>query len=90
MLKGFPHRIQEPVHPFTPLCYDNCQERGTLTLETDAVMLAEAVVTAEAPQVQVVEDTLVYTSSAYRTPEGAMLEELVKKLPGAEIETRVM
>ena len=49
-------------------------------------MLAEAVVTAEAPQVQVVEDTLVYTSSAYRTPEGAMLEELVKKLPGAEID----
>ncbi|WP_418696731.1 TonB-dependent receptor [Bacteroides sp.] len=59
---------------------------GTLTLDTDAVMLAEAVVTAEAPQVQVVEDTLVYNSSAYRTPEGAMLEELVKKLPGAEID----
>ena len=59
---------------------------GTLTLETDAVMLSEAVVTAEAPQVQAVEDTLVYNSSAYRTPEGAMLEELVKKLPGAEID----
>lgn len=59
---------------------------GTVTLDVDAVMLAEAVVTAEAPQVQVVEDTLVYHSSAYRTPEGAMLEELVKKLPGAEID----
>ena len=41
---------------------------------------------AEAPQVTVVEDTLMYNSSAYRTPEGAMLEELVKKLPGAEID----
>lgn len=59
---------------------------GTLLLKTDAVMLSEAVVTAEAPQVQVVEDTLVYNSSAYRTPEGAMLEELVRKLPGAEID----
>lgn len=59
---------------------------GVLTLETDAIMLAEAVITAEAPQVQVVEDTLVYNSSAYRTPEGAMLEELVKKLPGAEVD----
>ena len=59
---------------------------GTITLEADAVMLAEAVITAEAPQVQVVEDTLVYNSSAYRTPEGAMLEELVKKLPGAEVD----
>ena len=59
---------------------------GTVTLETDAIMLAEAVITAEAPQVQVVEDTLMYNSTAYRTPEGAMLEELVKKLPGAEID----
>lgn len=59
---------------------------GTLTLDADAIMLAEAVITAEAPQVQVVEDTLVYNSTAYRTPEGAMLEELVKKLPGAEID----
>lgn len=51
---------------------------GTVTLESDAVMLAEAVVVAEAPQVQVVEDTVAFNSSAYRTPEGAMLEELVK------------
>ena len=66
-----------PLHLYATTTAKNV---GTLTLETDAVMLAEAVVTAEAPQVQVVEDTLVYTSSAYRTPEGAMLEELVKKL----------
>ena len=74
---------------FLPLhLYANVRNKnvGTITLETDAIMLAEAVVVAEAPQVQVVEDTLMYSSSAYRTPEGAMLEELVKKLPGAEID----
>lgn len=59
---------------------------GTIELEPDAVMLKEAVITAEAPQVTVKEDTLEYNSAAYRTPEGAMLEELVKKLPGAEID----
>ena len=59
---------------------------GTITLDPDAVMLKEAVITAEAPQVVVKEDTLEYNSTAYRTPEGAMLEELVKKLPGAEID----
>ncbi|MEG0454551.1 MAG: carboxypeptidase-like regulatory domain-containing protein, partial [Bacteroides sp.] len=59
---------------------------GTIALKTDAVMLSEAVITAEAPQVSIVEDTLVYNSSAYRTPEGAMLEELVKKIPGAEVD----
>ncbi len=59
---------------------------GTVTLPTDAIMLGEAVVVAEAPQVTISEDTIGYNASAYRTPEGAMLEELVKKLPGAEID----
>ena len=72
-----------PLHLYANVLNKNV---GTVTLETDAIMLSEAVITAEAPQVQVVEDTLMYNSSAYRTPEGAMLEELVKKLPGAEID----
>ena len=36
---------------------------GTLTLESDAIMLAEAVIVAEAPQVQIVEDTVAFNSS---------------------------
>ena len=59
---------------------------GKITLSSDAIMLSEAVITAEAPQVTVSGDTLGYNTSAYRTPEGAMLEELVKKLPGAEVD----
>ncbi len=59
---------------------------GTIVLPLDAIMLKEAVIVAEAPQVTVSEDTIGYNASAYRTPEGAMLEELVKKLPGAEVD----
>ena len=59
---------------------------GKVLLGSDAVMLKEAVITAEAPQVTVSGDTLGYSASAYRTAEGAMLEELVKKLPGAEVD----
>ena len=59
---------------------------GKVALSSDAIMLKEAVITAEAPQVTVAGDTLGYNASAYRTPEGAMLEELVKKLPGAEVD----
>ena len=59
---------------------------GDIQLASDAIMLQEAVVVAEAPQVTVSGDTLGYNASAYRTSEGAMLEELVKKLPGAEID----
>jgi len=58
---------------------------GEILMKPDAVMLKGTVVTAEAPPVVVVQDTLVYNASAYRTQEGAMLEDLVKKLPGAEV-----
>ena len=44
-----------------------------------------AVVTAMAQKVTLKEDTFVYNSSAYRTPEGSVVEELVKRLPGAEV-----
>lgn len=59
---------------------------GKISLASDAVMLKEAVVVAEAPQVTVSGDTLGYNASAYRTSEGAALEELVKKIPGAEVD----
>ena len=57
-----------------------------VVLQPDAILLNEAVVVAEAPQVQVVEDTIQFNSSAYRTPQGAVLEDLVDKLPGAEVD----
>lgn len=59
---------------------------GNIELQADAIMLGEAVVVAQAPEVTAAEDTLVYNSSAYRVPEGSALEELVKKLPGAEVD----
>ena len=59
---------------------------GYFTLTTDAIMLKEAQVTANAAKVQVKGDSLVYNADAYRLPEGSALEDLVKKLPGATIE----
>lgn len=59
---------------------------GKIELHSDAIMLEGAVIVAQAPEVTASEDTLVYTSSAYRVPEGSALEELVKKLPGAEVD----
>lgn len=58
---------------------------GTLTLQVDAVLLKSAEVTARVAQVEMKADTFVYNSAAYRLPEGSALEELVKKLPGAEV-----
>lgn len=58
---------------------------GNVALEGEAIMLKGATVTAMAKKVVVKEDTFVYNSAAYRTPEGSTIEELVKRLPGAEV-----
>lgn len=58
---------------------------GKMNLETDAVLLKEVIANGIAAKVVVKEDTFVYNAAAYRTPEGSVLEELVRRLPGAQI-----
>lgn len=58
---------------------------GKIVLGSDAVMLKGATVVGQAAKVTLKEDTFVYNSAAYRTPEGSTIEELVKRLPGAQI-----
>lgn len=58
---------------------------GNVVIGADAIMLKGAVVTAMAQKVTMKEDTFVYNSAAYRTPEGSVVEELVRRLPGAEV-----
>lgn len=59
---------------------------GTIAVEPDAIMLKGTTVTGHAAKVTVKEDTFIYNASAYRTPEGSVVEELVKKLPGAQVD----
>ncbi len=59
---------------------------GRMTMNADAIMLKEATVVGQAARVVVVEDTFIYNASAYRVPEGSVIEELVKKLPGAQVD----
>ena len=58
---------------------------GNMTFGADAIMLKGATVVGQASRVTVKEDTFVYNASAYRTPEGSVVEELVKRLPGAQV-----
>ena len=58
---------------------------GTIKLEPDAIMLKGATVTARAQKVTLKADTFVYNANAFRTPEGSVAEELVRRLPGAEV-----
>ena len=59
---------------------------GNILLSPDAKLLKEAVVTSRPAQVAVRKDTLVYNPDAFRTPEGSLVEELIKRMPGAEVD----
>ena len=59
---------------------------GTITMAPDAIMLKGVTATAHVDKVQSKGDTLIYNADAYRTPEGSVVEELVKRLPGAEVD----
>lgn len=61
-------------------------DAGYIYIAPDSKMLKETEVTANAAQVQVSGDSIVYNAAAFRTSEGSALEELVKKLPGAQVD----
>ncbi len=59
---------------------------GTMTIEADAILLKGAEVVRNVAKVTTKDDTIIYNAGAYRTPEGSVVEELIKKLPGAEVD----
>ena len=59
---------------------------GELLMTSESIMLKEAVVTGRAAQVMVRKDTLVFNPEGFRTPEGSAIEELIKRIPGAEVD----
>ena len=59
---------------------------GVIKMQDDAIMLSEAVIQEALPPTQMVEDTLMYNVDAFKVPDGSVLEDLVKRLPGVEID----
>lgn len=55
-------------------------------LKEDAVLMAETVVEGKLPEMVVVDDTVMYNADAFVLPEGAVVEDLIKKLPGIMID----
>lgn len=54
-------------------------------MREDAKMMAEAVVEGKLPEMTVVDDTIMYNADAFKLQDGAMVEELIKRLPGIVI-----
>ena len=55
-------------------------------MREDAKVMAEATVVGKLPEMTVVDDTVMYNADAFKLPEGALVEELVKKLPGIVVD----
>lgn len=59
---------------------------GIIELVEDGVLLQDAVVTAKAIEILVKGDTVEYNADSYKVQESAVLEDLIKKIPGAEVD----
>ncbi|HQJ89400.1 MAG TPA: carboxypeptidase-like regulatory domain-containing protein, partial [Paludibacteraceae bacterium] len=57
----------------------------TISIAPDTKLLQSVTVVGQAAPVTIKNDTIEFNSTAFRVADGAMLEDLVKKLPGAEI-----
>lgn len=77
------HNFYRPLHVTDSA---NTVAVGTVLLTPSSVMLETAVVKGQAAQVEVKEDTLIFNAAAFKVPEGSVLEELIRKMPGAEVE----
>lgn len=59
---------------------------GNLYMETNTILLSEMIVEGKRPEIVVKNDTLEYDAGSFKTEENAVLEELLKKLPGVEVD----
>ena len=48
-------------------------------------MLEEVAISAVVAKVQMINDTVMFNSAAYKLPEGSSVEDLIRKLPGVQI-----
>ena len=59
---------------------------GELQMETDDVLLKEAVVEGKRPEIAIKNDTVEYDAASYKVDNNAVVEDLLKKLPGVEVD----
>lgn len=60
----------------------------TIYLKTKSIELEGMVVTAKVPDIVVKGDTIEYNAGGYKVGEGAVLEDLIKRIPGIEIDSK--
>ena len=64
---------------------DKTADLGTIKMKEDVEVLDAASVSAVGNPIIVKKDTIEYTASSFKTSDNDMLEDLLKKLPGVEV-----
>ena len=59
----------------------------TVRVAESEIMLGEATVVEVKPAMRVMQDTVEYNADSYKTPPNAMVEDLLKRLPGVELDS---
>ena len=61
------------------------EDLGTIKLEENPEVIDAASITAVGNAIEVRQDTLIYNAAAFHVGDNAMLEDLIKKMPGMEV-----
>ena len=84
------YRLNVELIGYTPFAKDytfrNYQEDlGIIKLEENPEIIDAASITAVGNAIEVRQDTLIYNAAAFHVGDNAMLEDLIKKMPGMEV-----
>ena len=64
---------------------DATVDLGKIAVKENSIVLRDAEVTAVRAEVKVMEDTVEYNADSYKTQPNAVVEDLLKRLPGVEV-----
>ena len=59
----------------------------TLKIAESSILLQEATVVGVKTPIKVMQDTVEFNADTYKTPPNAVVEDLLKRLPGVEVDT---
>ena len=84
------YRLNVELIGYTPFAKDynfrNYEENlGVIKLEENPEIIDAASITAVGNAIEVRQDTLIYNAAAFHVGDNAMLEDLIKKMPGMEV-----
>ena len=72
------------IKNFTLRSGSGTTDLGKITMR-GGQMLDEVAISAVVAKVQMINDTVMFNSAAYKLPEGSSVEDLIRKLPGVQI-----